>query len=199
MPKLYPGYREEIRRKIIAEAFTLFLERGFEKTKMEDVAARLGVTKAAIYRYFSNKDELFLASIAETAVSEFQDLFITSFTGDDLAAGASIFFDRLLDYTNKYIQINLKIAEVITMNRYFDEGSRYQREMIAPIQRFFEDLSRQGMIRRDIMPQDITILCLAFANGLIHYVTEGMAPSEAKRIWLIGFTELTGIMTKPIN
>ena len=62
MPKLYPGYRDEIRKKIVSEAFTVFLAKGFEKTTMDDIAARLGVTKPAIYRYYKNKEELFLAS-----------------------------------------------------------------------------------------------------------------------------------------
>jgi len=196
MPKLHPGYREEIRKKIIAEASTLFLERGFEKTKMEDVATRLGVTKAAIYRYFNTKDELFMASMAETAVSEFQDLFVTSFVGDDLIDGAGIFFDRLLAFTNKYIQITLKLMEVTTWNKYLEEEfPQYQREMWDPIQRFFENMNRQGKIRTDISPTDLAVLCMALANGMIHHVTDGMPPSDAKRIWLIGFTELTSTKT----
>ncbi len=75
MPKLYPGYRDEIRKKIVDEAFTVFLAKGFEKTTMDDIAARLGVTKPAIYRYYKNKEELFLASVAETMAEEFNKIF----------------------------------------------------------------------------------------------------------------------------
>ena len=88
MPKLYPGYREEIRKKIVNEAFTVFLAKGFEKTTMDDIAARLGVTKPAIYRYYRNKEELFIAAGAEAMVEEFKQVFTTSFSSGDLITGA---------------------------------------------------------------------------------------------------------------
>lgn len=73
-----------------------------------------------------------------------------------------------------------------TLNKYTEEGlPRYQREIMAPVMEFFEDLNRRGKIRTDIMPGDIAILCLALANSMIHNITESMEPSEAKRIWLI--------------
>ena len=37
-------------------ALGLFVEQGFAATRLEDVAARAGVSKATIYRYFENKE-----------------------------------------------------------------------------------------------------------------------------------------------
>ncbi len=57
--------KERARRKaerpgeIIEAAFDAFAERGFAATRMEDVAARAGVTKGAIYFYFETKERLF--------------------------------------------------------------------------------------------------------------------------------------------
>lgn len=45
-----------------AEAFA---ERGFEAATMDDVAARAGLTKGALYHRFASKDDLFLALLDE--------------------------------------------------------------------------------------------------------------------------------------
>jgi len=41
-------------------AVRLFLERGFWRTSLTDVAARLNITKPALYHYFHNKEEIYL-------------------------------------------------------------------------------------------------------------------------------------------
>ena len=51
--------------EIVAAAAELFGERGFERTRMEDVAARAGVTKATVYLYFADKERLFEAVVRE--------------------------------------------------------------------------------------------------------------------------------------
>lgn len=122
MPKLYPGYRDEIRKKIVSEAFEVFLAKGFEKTTMDDIAARLGVTKPAIYRYYKNKEELFLASMAETMMGEFKEIFATSFAKDDLMTGAGLFFDAHLALDRKYSAIRKDIDSIISRNAALQEG-----------------------------------------------------------------------------
>jgi len=46
-------------------ALGLFVEKGFTATRLEDVAARAGVSKGTLYLYFENKDALFKAVIQE--------------------------------------------------------------------------------------------------------------------------------------
>jgi len=44
---------------------SLFAERGFAATRLEDVAAAAGIGKGTIYLYFSNKEELFKAVVRQ--------------------------------------------------------------------------------------------------------------------------------------
>ena len=53
--------------EIIDAALTLFSERGFSATRLEDVASRAGLSKAAIYLYFKDKTSLLKAVVEETA------------------------------------------------------------------------------------------------------------------------------------
>src|SRR3954447_281554 len=51
-------------RAILAAALELIAEQGVEGFRMDDVADRAGVGKAAIYRRYSSKDELVVATVA---------------------------------------------------------------------------------------------------------------------------------------
>lgn len=45
--------------EIMEAAFLAFVEKGYDQTKLEDIADRLHVTKGTIYFYFANKEALF--------------------------------------------------------------------------------------------------------------------------------------------
>ncbi len=49
--------------EILEAALACFRERGFAATRLEEVAARAGVTKGTIYLYYPSKEELFKAVV----------------------------------------------------------------------------------------------------------------------------------------
>lgn len=49
--------------EIIAAALEVFVERGFAAARLDDVAARAGVSKGTLYLYFENKEDLFKAVV----------------------------------------------------------------------------------------------------------------------------------------
>ncbi len=51
--------------EIVEAAISLFAERGFAATRLEEVAARAGISKGTIYLYFPNKEELFRAVVRQ--------------------------------------------------------------------------------------------------------------------------------------
>jgi AcrR family transcriptional regulator len=53
--------RERTRAALLQAARALVRERGFERTTLEKVAKRAGMTTGAIYGNFKNRDELFIA------------------------------------------------------------------------------------------------------------------------------------------
>lgn len=53
--------KEELREKILAAAKALFLEKGFEKTSIRNIADRIEYSPGIIYHYFRDKNEIFHA------------------------------------------------------------------------------------------------------------------------------------------
>jgi AcrR family transcriptional regulator len=56
---------DERRAQILREAAQLFGSRGFKGTTTRDVAARIGITEAALYRYFPSKEAMYAAILDE--------------------------------------------------------------------------------------------------------------------------------------
>lgn len=57
----------ERRRQLFAVALTLFAERGYRATTMDDVAEAAGVTKPLLYQHFSSKRALYLELVDSVA------------------------------------------------------------------------------------------------------------------------------------
>ena len=55
--------------QIIEAALEVFGKKGLAKTRLEDIAARAGVSKGTIYLYFENKEALFKEVVRETAIA----------------------------------------------------------------------------------------------------------------------------------
>ena len=55
----------------MAAALELFVEKGFAATRLDDVAARAGVSKGTLYLYFDGKDALFKAVVEQGIVPLF--------------------------------------------------------------------------------------------------------------------------------
>lgn len=112
--------KEEIRLRkkeaLIGQAAAEFRKRGYHATSMDDIAAALGVTKGALYRYVKSKDEVLyecfkhsnkigdqaLARAAEMEGTAAERLhcflreFIKSYLESNLAGGAMVEIDSLL-------------------------------------------------------------------------------------------------------
>ena len=56
---------ERTRAQILASALSLFAEKGYEHTTFTDIAARLKMTKGAVYWHFESKQNLLIALVDE--------------------------------------------------------------------------------------------------------------------------------------
>ena len=62
---------EKTRRRILASALSLFVRKGYERTTFNDIAARLTMTKGAVYWHFESKERL-LVELVEEALAKFR-------------------------------------------------------------------------------------------------------------------------------
>ena len=61
--------RKEARpAELISAALDVFVERGFAAARLDEIAARAGVSKGTLYLYFANKQALFMAVVQEAII-----------------------------------------------------------------------------------------------------------------------------------
>jgi AcrR family transcriptional regulator len=87
---------DELRDHILHVSKDVFLERGFERTSMDVVAARAATSKRSLYGHFESKDRLFLAVVDLVRELYLGRLKTPHHYGDDTVEAAVLFCDRFL-------------------------------------------------------------------------------------------------------
>ena len=80
MPKVTEAYKEKKRSYILRRALECFGEKGFQTATIDDIAARTGVSKGAIYGYFASKEEMYIR-LMETGTEEMFRMLRNEFDG----------------------------------------------------------------------------------------------------------------------
>ena len=89
--------------EILQAALEEFSLNGFAATRLEDVAARAGVTKGTIYGYFAGKEDLFVAMLKENSRATIDNLRTLT---DDPRASAVHILKRHLTFVGDYMVEN---------------------------------------------------------------------------------------------
>ena len=97
------------RDRILSIARDLFVEQGFAGTSLQQIADRVGVTKAALYYHFKSKDDLLLALVTP-AIVEIEALLDEHERGQHTAARRRAFLIAYLDYLLAHRQLVVYIA-----------------------------------------------------------------------------------------
>lgn len=65
---------DEKKRQFLTTAMELFLEKGYEKTTIQDIIDKMEVSKGAFYHYFESKEDI-IVGIAEEYAKKFSAIF----------------------------------------------------------------------------------------------------------------------------
>jgi AcrR family transcriptional regulator len=148
--------------EILAAALASFAERGFASTRLEDVAARAGISKGTLYLYFRSKEELFKAVVRATIVPNLErvEALVDSFEGP-----SALLLERLLLTIAGVVASRigaipkLVIAEA---GNFPDLARFYLDEVIRRGLRLIATILRRGIERREFRAVDVehTVFCV---------------------------------------
>ena len=162
--------RDEIsaykRDRILEEAVKLFYERGFSGTTLDDIAAKLGVTKPFIYTHFRSKVEL-LEAVCRPTIEMSLDAIARAAQREGKAADR--LFDGMVDFTKVVLQRQANIAV------YFREEKHLSQTGLAEINalrkrfdRVLSDLLQEGACAGEFRITDIRMAALAI-GGMVSW------------------------------
>ncbi|NSX54339.1 TetR/AcrR family transcriptional regulator [Parasulfitobacter algicola] len=164
------------RIQIIREATSLFRAKGFAATSMNDVARVVGVSKPAIYHYFKNKKELFVAVSTdgpEKSVAKMKALVAdTSMTSMEKLS-------QMLDAAYEGI-VNSPCGEMMPLvaetSTRFPDIARYFRDgFIAEMHDAAQAIVKEGLVRGEFKnPQTDFFSDLVFSPPVMMALSRSM-------------------------
>ena len=166
--------RKETRpSELTAAALELFVEKGFAATRLDEIAARAGVSKGTLYLYFDSKEELFKAVIRDSllpALAQGEEL-VSSYPGDTEGLLREIVHGWWDTIGSRPIGGIPKL--IIAEARNFPEIARfYYDEVIARGQTLLCKVLRRGMERGEFRPFDPDVMVrIVFAPLLMRAVS----------------------------
>jgi AcrR family transcriptional regulator len=123
---------KDTRSRILDAALELFSEHGFDGTTLQQIADRLGVTKAALYYHFRSKDDLLQALV--TPASAGLDQMLESHEAlPDTPARRRRFMEDYLDYLLLHRRLVAYMVRdlAILAHPAIASGSADRRERVA--------------------------------------------------------------------
>jgi AcrR family transcriptional regulator len=174
--------RKEARpQEILEAALAVFAEKGLSAARMDDIAARAGVTKGTIYLYFPSKNDVFKALLSATVSERLKIVgtMIERYEGatPDLLANVIRFAGGILTSSDLAALPKIVIAEIAK----FPELLRYYRaEVIDRALGFWKSILKRGIARGE------------FREGisLDHTARLCVAPLLLAAIWRTTFDEI---------
>jgi AcrR family transcriptional regulator len=195
MPKVVPEYKEEARRKIVAAGWDVMSRKGYCATTMDDIAARVGVTKSALYLYFRSKDEL-VGEIVKMIPALVRRQATESFPNATPLQGWTSMLDAQLAMDGNQDALILEIMAMVGRNpavgRYLSENVRAGYEMAA---HGIAAQQRQGLVRDDADPHTLALGLVALFFGFQCLSLAGFEHREIRERWL----EIGKVLLEPAS
>lgn len=149
--------RKEARpQEIVAAAMDVFAERGFAAARLDEVAARAGVSKGTLYLYFPNKEELFKAVIRTTFLPNLEqaERLLADYSGPSFAILEQVLHlvaDKLM--TTRLAAIpRLIVAEA---GNFPDLAAFHHQEVICRTFALLGGVIRRGIRSGEFRPLDV--------------------------------------------
>jgi TetR/AcrR family acrAB operon transcriptional repressor len=162
-------------RSLLKAALAVFGERGYSAATLQDVAARAGVTRGAIYWHFGSKAELYAALIEEYSTRG------AEITQGAIAEGGTYsdvlrrVFVRLLIAVEEDADLRAAMELSMYKTEMTDElqhGLRQQRQAGRRLLQGIAGAMQQGIdsgeLRPDVRPEDMAHAFIALQNGAIY-------------------------------
>ena len=158
--------------ELLEAALALFVEKGFAATRVEEVAARAGVSKGTLFLYFASKEELFKAVVRENASRPLTEALREL----DGFAGASS--ELLREFLRRWWLLyggtpaaGLTKLMLIEATHFPELAQWFQDEVVQPSHALLRRIVQRGVDRGEFRPVDVPRVVHLIVAPLVQMVT----------------------------
>ena len=178
---------EKTRTRILASALSLFAKKGYEHTTFTDIAARLKMTKGAVYWHFESKEALLIALVDEM-LEKFSRQTEAIMPKDELTFRAVA--DMMVENARLVVDDARGRAFFMLMRtqiRWGEESMHGVREELLTNQRFgpwhafiraVENDKAAGRVRPDVDATEVANICVSVWDGMVQGRIDGFLRTD---------------------
>lgn len=163
------------RERILAAAMSVFSQKGWQKTSLDEVAVAAGMTKGAIYWHFRNKNDLFFALLdarlqrdtspvadeIQSAISQAQNhepmQVMAQLCGEAWARSAC---------DHQWIRLYLEVMSQAQEPEIAQRLEGLYQHIWQLSEQFVTAMQAGGLTRQDIVAQDLAMLWCVIFDGI---------------------------------
>jgi len=157
--------------ELLDAALDLFVEKGFAAPRVEEVAARAGVSKGTLFLYFQSKEDLFKAVVRENISGRFKEwseeyeMFEGS-TAEMVSFCMNAWWDRI-GATKASGVTKLMMSEA---TNFPDLAAFYQQEVIQPGQALIRRILQRGIDRKEFRAMNLDYAVYSIIAPMIYLI-----------------------------
>jgi AcrR family transcriptional regulator len=149
LQRLREQEREARRNLILDAAVGLFARRPYQQVGMRDIAAEADMSAASLYRYFTDRDQLFVEALyrESEAISQGLRQLLARGEGAHLENLAAGFVDHLLDHDTFFQMMAHFMVDGGMSDEAVERFNLTERRMLDVFEEVFRDLGAPGNLR----------------------------------------------------
>ena len=173
--------------KILDAAFDVFVKNGYNNTTMSHIVSESGLSKGAIYHYYSSKKELFLGLIDHWEVFSFPDFYSKNNKGESASNTLKRFADIVYDTFCKKPHVFLAEIEFWALANKDKEINNRSKILYDKILKLFELVLKKGIRNeefRNIDTHIVSIELLSVFQGINWFCLFGNKNKKSAKEYL---------------
>ena len=154
------------KNKILRAAYTVFVEKGYSDTTMDDIVKKSKMSKGAIYHYYNSKKALFLSLIDHWETYSFPDFYTKSevtLTASETLLNLS---DVVLDVFKKKKHVFLAEVEFWSLANKDREINEKSRTLYNKLLYLFELILKKGIREKEFRKLNSKIVSMTILTTL---------------------------------
>ena len=188
------AYRQELHERILTAAMDEFRSRGVRAVRMDDIAAKLAISKRTLYEIYENKETLLLEALKmhENQMDAHMRQYVEN--------GGHNVIETIIEYYDIHIQHTAEVTPVFyeELHRYPSVLTYFEQKHVERMRSqkvFFKRGVSEGLFRSDV---DYDILS-RIADATMEYVMRTQMYREFKLDYIlhnVTFLYVRGICTE---
>ena len=164
------------RERLVAAARTVFEERGFDATRMGDIAAEAGVSHGTVYTWFATKEDA-LHAVVDTVTEQMYSVLSTPDVSDPI--------QRIAIANERYLDVHrdtARLMEVVAQAAVADESFRavltgLRRTHVDRVAKSIRTMQREGIAARSLDARMSAAALCAMVEGFARHWLPGPTSS----------------------